>query len=308
MTEPRLEFVTCASPAGLHRMAYWEWGDPDNDRVLMCVHGLTRTGRDFDTLAQRLCGTYRVVCPDIVGRGASDWLVNPDGYVVPQYVADLLTLIARSRPSRLDWLGTSMGGLIAIALLGAQAMARATRPETVVHGLDAASGIPFGRIVLNDIGPDLDMGGMARIGLYVGQPVAFDTFDQAVDYVRDISPGFGHHTRQQWETLARRVMVQKGRQWIKHYDLGMAKPFALQNEAALRASEALLWSAYESIQVPVLIVRGDCSDLLSTDTAARMLARNPRAALHVVPDVGHAPTFMSDEQIEPVRRFLVADD
>jgi pimeloyl-ACP methyl ester carboxylesterase len=308
MTEPRLDFVTCASPVGLHRMAYWEWGDPANDRVLVCVHGLTRTGRDFDTLARRLSDRYRVVCPDVVGRGASDWLVNPDGYIVPQYVADLLTLIARVDPARLDWVGTSMGGLIAMALLGAQAMARATRPDTAMKGLDAASGIPFGRIVLNDIGPDLDLGGLARIGLYVGQPVAFDTFEQAVDYIRGISEGFGPHAQEQWETLTRRVMVQKDGKWIKHYDLRMAQPFAMQNEAALRASEALLWSSYESIRVPVLVVRGERSDLLSADTAARMLARNPRAELHVVPGVGHAPTFMSDEQIEPVERFLVRGD
>lgn len=307
MPEPRLDFVTCASPAGLHRMAYWEWGDPANDRVLVCVHGLTRTGRDFDTLAQRLCGTYRVVCPDVVGRGASDWLVNPDGYVVPQYVADMLTLIARVRPARLDWVGTSMGGLIALALLGAQAMARATRPETVSGGLDPAAGIPFGRIVLNDIGPDLDLDGLTRIGQYVGQPVAFDTFDQAVDYVRDISPGFGQNTREQWETLARHVMVRHGAQWIKHYDLRMAQPFAMQNEAALRASEALLWSSFDSIQVPVLILRGEQSDLLSAETAARMLSRNARAQLHVVSNVGHAPMFMTDDQIDPVARFLTTD-
>jgi pimeloyl-ACP methyl ester carboxylesterase len=138
--------------------------------------------------------------------------------------------------------------------------------------------------------------------------VAFDTFEQAVDYIRGISEGFGPHAQEQWETLTRRVMVQKDGKWIKHYDLRMAQPFAMQNEAALRASEALLWSSYESIRVPVLVVRGERSDLLSADTAARMLARNPRAELHVVPGVGHAPTFMSDEQIEPVERFLVRGD
>ncbi len=289
-------------------MAYWEWGDPANGRVLLCVHGLTRTGRDFDTLARRLCGTYRVVCPDVVGRGASDWLVDAAGYVVPQYVADMLTLIARAHPSRLDWVGTSMGGLIALALLGAYAQARVARPETVVRGLDPALGIPFGRIVLNDIGPDLDPDGVARIADYVGQPVAFGSFDQAVDYVRDISPGFGPHTRAQWETLARHVMVRHDSQWVKHYDLRIAQPFSLQDAAALKASEAILWSSYESIPVPLLILRGEQSDLLSADSAARMLARNSAARLQVVAGVGHAPTLMADIQIEPIERFLLADD
>jgi len=287
-------------------MAYWEWGDPANDRVLLCVHGLTRTGRDFDTLAQRLCGTYRVVCPDVVGRGRSDWLINADGYVVPQYVADMVTLIARLAPARLDWLGTSMGGLIGLGLLGAQAMSRAMRPDRGALGLAPEKIIPFGRVVLNDIGPNLSFSGLSRIGEYVGKQVVFDTFDQAVDYVRDISPGFGRHTREQWEALTRHVFVQQDAHWIKHYDLRLAKPFSVQNEAAVQASEALLWAAYDSISVPVLLLRGALSDLLSADTAGEMLVRNRHARQHVVDDVGHAPTLMSDDQIAPIEAFLLA--
>src|SRR5690606_23554880 len=116
--EPRLNRVSCLSPAGLHRMAYWEWGDPQNDRVLLCVHGLTRTGRDFDALARRLCQEYRVVCPDVVGRGMSDWLSEPAYYIVPQYLADMVTLIARLNPRVLHWFGTSMGGMIGMTLAG----------------------------------------------------------------------------------------------------------------------------------------------------------------------------------------------
>ena len=136
--EPRLEYVTCASPAGLHRMAYWEWGDPANDQVLVCVHGLTRTGRDFDALAQRLAGRYRVVCPDVVGRGRSDWLANPAFYTVPQYAADMVTLIARLKPARLAWVGTSMGGLIGMALSGSAAFSRPRRPcDRIQHAAGA---------------------------------------------------------------------------------------------------------------------------------------------------------------------------
>lgn len=306
MTEPRLNYVTCASLTGLHRMAYWEWGDPANDRVLLCVHGLTRTGRDFDTLAQRLSATYRVVCPDVVGRGKSDWLVNAGGYAVPQYVADMVALIARLQPTRLDWVGTSMGGLIGLGLLGALAMSRHSRPDRGVFGLPKEDTIPFGRVVLNDIGPNLDFSGLSRIGDYVGKPVTFDTFEQAVDYVRDISAGFGQHSRQQWETLSRYVFVQQDGKWVKHYDLRIAEAFALQNEAMVLASEALLWSAFESITVPVLVLRGEHSDLLSPATLQDMLARNKLAQAHVVRNTGHAPTLMTDEQTDPVASFLLA--
>ena len=164
-------------------MAYTEWGDPDNDRILLCVHGLTRTGRDFDTLARRLAGQYRVVCPDVVGRGRSDWLSNPALYTVPQYVSDMVTLIARLRPATLAWVGTSMGGLIGLGLAGAAAyarMARASQP----NGGDWPEGrdIRFERMVLNDVGPRLEPAALARIGQYVGQPGRFDSFDQAVRY------------------------------------------------------------------------------------------------------------------------------
>jgi pimeloyl-ACP methyl ester carboxylesterase len=307
LSKPRLDYVMCASPAGLHRMAYWEWGDPENDRVLLCVHGLTRTGRDFDTLAARLGSTYRVVCPDIVGRGKSDWLVNPASYVVPQYAADILTLIARLRPARMDWLGTSMGGLIGLALIGSEAMSRALRPDRGAFGLPPDLTVSFEKIVLNDIGPTLSLDGLARIGQYVGKPMQFETFAQAVDYVRAVSPGFGPHSQSQWEDLTRHVVNQQGTHWIKHYDLRMAEPFALQTESAVKASEALLWAAYDSIAVPLLVVRGEQSDLLLADTARQMLARNLHARLFEVAGVGHAPTFQSDDQIDPVEQFLLSD-
>ncbi len=305
-SEPRLDYVTCVSPAGAHRMAYWEWGDPDNDRVLLCVHGLTRTGRDFDQLAQRLAGEYRVVCPDIVGRGESDWLVNPASYVVPQYVADIFTLIARLHPARLDWVGTSMGGLIGLGLAGSLAMSSGARPLRGGAGLSGGDKLPIGKYVFNDIGPALDFQGLSRIGEYVGQSIAFDQFDQAVDYVHSVSQGFGDHDRQGWEALTRHVFIRQGDQWIKHYDLRIAQVMAGMTEPMLMASEALLWAAYESIERPILIVRGEVSDLLSAESAEQMLRRNPRASLHTVAGVGHAPTLRDPVEIEPVARFLLS--
>jgi pimeloyl-ACP methyl ester carboxylesterase len=310
MQNPRLDFVTCASPAGMHRMAYWEWGDPGSDKVLICVHGLTRTGRDFDTLARRLCGEYRVVCPDVVGRGASDWLLNPSFYTVPQYVGDMVTLIARLRPATLHWVGTSMGGLIGMVLAGSAAVSARMRGARQTHGGSRLAGpeLRIDRMVLNDVGPRLAADALARIGQYVGQGQEFASFDDAVAYLRQVSASFGTHTDEQWRELARHVFLQRGDRWIKHYDLGLAMPFAAQDDAALAAGEQLLWHSYEALDHPILIVRGQDSDLLSAATAADMVRRNPRARLVEVPGVGHAPTLMDETQIEAVAAFLREPD
>lgn len=307
MPEPRLEYVMCASQTGTHRMAYWEWGDPANDNVLLCVHGLTRTGRDFDEVAKSLRDKYRVVCPDVVGRGKSDWLVNPAGYVVPQYVADMLTLIARLSPARLDWLGTSMGGLIALGLAGALAMSAAQRPDRGAFGLAPDQTVRLHKLVLNDVGPQLNIEGLSRIVDYVGKSPQFDTFAQAVDYVRSVSEGFGQHTPEQWEQLTRYVFNRQGDHWIKHYDVRMAEPMALQSQASTEATELMLWAAFQSIAAPILIIRGEQSDLLSIQAAQEMLARNSNARLVQFPDVGHAPTLQTPAQIQPIMQFLLDD-
>jgi pimeloyl-ACP methyl ester carboxylesterase len=287
-------------------MAYWEWGHPDNDRVVICVHGLTRTGRDFDDLAKRLSPHFRVVCPDIVGRGRSDWLINPASYVIPQYVADILTLIARLRPVQLDWVGTSMGGLIGMGLAGTLAMSALQRPARGPLGLPPEQTISFNKVVLNDIGPSLNSEGLERIAEYVGQALRFDTFEQAVGYVRTVSASFGPHTDEQWQALTRYVFNQEGDHWVKHYDLRLAEPMAAQTEAVMQASEKMLWASYESIASPILITRGALSDLLTRDTAQKMLARNRHAQLVEFSGVGHVPTLMADEQITPVEQFLLS--
>ncbi|WP_026068066.1 alpha/beta fold hydrolase [Pusillimonas noertemannii] len=304
MTEPRLEYVMCASPSGVHRMAYWEWGDAGNDKVLVCVHGLTRCGRDFDELAGKLAAHYRVVCPDVVGRGRSDWLVDPSAYTVPQYISDMLTLIARLDVEQVDWLGTSMGGLIGLGLAGALAMSALQRPQRGEFGLPAARTVRLGKVVLNDIGPRLDAQGIARIAGYVGSDVSFDTFDEAVAYVQSVSAGFGPHSQALWKRLTRDMFNQQDGRWIRHYDLRLAAPMALQDEAALKAAEFMLWSAYDSLALPVLLLRGEESDVLSRETADEMLARNGQAQLVEFHGVGHAPTLLTEEQIAPIERFL----
>jgi pimeloyl-ACP methyl ester carboxylesterase len=288
MSQPRLKSVQCSSPAGLHRMAYKEWGDPANDRVLVCVHGVTRVADDFDALAQALSDRYRVVCPDVVGRGRSDRLRDPAYYVVPQYVNDMVTLVARvtAGDEGVHWFGTSMGGLIGMILA-------------------ALPGSPVRRLVLNDIGPTLDPVALARIGDYIGQDIRFPSFDAGAAFVRDVSDAFGPHSDDQWHKLARDVLVQApDGQWVRHYDLALAAPFAALTAERAAADEAALWAAYDAISCPTLLVRGERSDLLSRATAAAMTARGPHPQLVEIAGVGHAPTFLQPEQIAIARAFL----
>ena len=302
--QPRLNHVMCASPAGMHRMAYWEWGDPHNDKVLLCVHGLTRNGRDFDVLAARLAEDYRVVCPDVVGRGRSDWLINPAFYVVPQYVSDMLTLIARLNPVRLDWVGTSMGGLIGMGLAAGLATSAAMRPDRSEFGLEASRGLPLGRMVLNDIGPVLNDSGLSRIADYVGRPETFDSFEQAVEYVKSVSLGFGPHDEAGWQALTRYVFNRDGHKWVKHYDLRIAEPIAQQDASVLQGAQAVLWAGFDSLREPVLILRGETSDLLTEQGMQLMLQRKVNARGLTFTGVGHAPSLRSDDQVEAVAEFL----
>jgi pimeloyl-ACP methyl ester carboxylesterase len=288
--EPKLKTVQCSSPAGLHRMAYKEWGDPANPRVLVCVHGVTRVSGDFDHLARALCDHYRVVCPDVAGRGRSERLRDPAHYVVPQYVADMVTLIARATAvgdaSEVHWFGTSMGGLIGMIL--------ASLPDS-----------PIARLVLNDIGPTLDPAAMARIGEYIGQDVRFPSYEDGAHYVREVSASFGPHSEAEWDKLARDVLVQNvDGHWTRHYDLGLAKPFAAITPERATQDQQMLWQAFDAIRCPTLLVRGGQSDLLSRATADEMTRRGPKPRLVEFAGVGHAPTFVHDDQIGAARAFL----
>lgn len=287
-------------------MAYWEWGDSSNPDIVVCVHGLTRTGRDFDALASSLAERFRVICPDIAGRGRSDWLSNSSAYTVPQYVSDILTLIARLNTTKVHWVGTSMGGLIGLGLAGALTLAPKQQAVGNPQALAREAQIHLGRVVLNDIGPVLDLDGLGRIASYVGEDVQCATFEDAVNYVRTVSAGFGPHTDEQWQALTRHVFVQREGKWVRHYDKRIAQPMALYSPALIQATEAMLWQAYESIQSPVLVLRGQESDLLSAQTAQEMLERNTNASLVEFEGVGHAPSIMARDQIRVVQDFLLA--
>ena len=288
MTEPRLQFVQCLNPSGLHRMAYWEWGETANPRVLVCAHGLARQGRDFDTFAKTLTDHYRVVCPDVVGRGRSEWLGNAAHYQIPQYVADMVTLIARLNATQIDWVGTSMGGLIGI-------------------GLAAMQGSPMRRLVLNDVGPTIQFDSLQRIGTYLGNNMSFPSFDAGQDFLRSISASFGPHTDEQWHALSRPMLVEKDDgQFHLHYDPAIAQPFRLVTQEFAAAGEVALWAAYDQIRCPTFLLRGAESDLISSATAQAMSQRGPKAQRLDVPGVGHAPTLQNDDQICPLREFLLA--
>jgi pimeloyl-ACP methyl ester carboxylesterase len=285
--EPRLNSVQCLDARGLHRMAYWEWGDVANPRVLVCVHGLSRQGRDFDVLAQALCQHYRVVCPDVAGRGRSDWLKDPAGYQIPGYVADMVTLLARLDAQELHWVGTSMGGLIGLGI--------ASLPDN-----------PIRRLVLNDVGPTIEFASLQRIGTYLGLPAHWKSLDEAAGALQAISTGFGPHTREQWLALTRPMLVADGDGFKPHYDPAIAVPFRAITPELAKAGEAMLWAGYDAIRCPTLLLRGAESDLLTRATAGAMTQRGPKARLHEFAGVGHAPTLVQPEQVAVVRDFLLS--
>ncbi|VWB39741.1 alpha/beta hydrolase fold protein [Burkholderia aenigmatica] len=284
---PRQRRVQCASAAGLHHVAYTEWGDPANSRVLVCVHGLTRSGRDFDRLAAALSDTYRVVCPDVVGRGRSDWLADPRLYAIPQYVADMVTLIARTGAESVDWFGTSMGGLIGMALAG-------------------LPGTPVRRMIVNDVGPRIEPDSLTRIGEYLGVQPRFATEQEGVDYLTSLSLPFGALTGDEWREINAPLLRQLPEgDWTMRYDPRIAEPFKTTTPELAALGEAALWRAVETTEASLLVVRGAESDLLSRETVAEMVQRGRHVTQAEIPGTGHAPAFLNADQIALARRFFV---
>ena len=305
MSEPLLQFLTVGDPAANtgapRRMAYWSWDTDIGNRehVVICVHGLSRQGRDFDVLARQLQPHCRVIAVDVAGRGHSDWLADPMGYQVPTYAADLAALIMHLRLVQpalaIDWVGTSMGGLIGMALAAVPAL-----------GLR--------RLVLNDVGPVLQWEALQRIGTYLGQNPSFDSEQAACDYLASISSGFGPHTPEQWRALSRPLLREREGRWWLHYDPAIAAPMRAMLAAdpataqqGVRDGEAMLWAVFDRITAPTLLLRGADSDLLTAQTAERMAERGPRARCVSFPGVGHAPTLIAADQRAVVSDFLLAD-
>ena len=299
MSEPILDFVTCPDPKTTHRMAYWSWGESSAPHVVLCVHGLTRQGRDFDLLAQALVAAakdanlpaIRVICPDVVGRGKSDWLHDPMGYQFAQYAGDMAVLIqslnAQHPIERLDWVGTSMGGVIGM-LLAAQQL-----PTPVRH------------LVLNDIGPVVSWSSILNMKTYVGQVGKFESVQQAANAMWEISKSFGPHTAEEWLALSQNMVrrLEDGT-YTLHYDPALREPIRAVTQEQAQVGEAALWQVYDLIQCQTLLIHGAESELLSLSAVREMQQRGPRAQVASVQGVGHAPTLTHEDQIDIVLQFL----
>lgn len=298
MSEPTLNYVSCPDANGGHRMAYWQWGDANAGHVVICVHGLSRQGRDFDVLAQALCARartpIRVICPDVAGRGHSEWLKDALAYQVPHYAADMLVLIDTLKPSTLDWVGTSMGGLIGLVICG--------QPQLPLP-------VKVRRLVLNDVGPVIQWQALQRIGEYLGETGRFASVEHAADAMRLISTTFGPHSPEQWLALSRpmvRPLNDGSGDVTLHYDPAIAVPFGGVTQQSAEQGEAMLWQLYDAVTADTLLLRGAQSDLLSHDTARMMTQRGPKARLVEFAGVGHAPTLIQSDQVEVVTGFLLA--
>ena len=280
----RQRYVQCASPTGLHRMAYLEWGSRDNPKVVVCVHGLTRCARDFDLLARNLAADYRVICPDVAGRGDSEWLRDPSQYQLSVYLNDMVALIARLDVDAVHWIGTSLGGLIGMAL--------AAFPRS-----------PVAKLVLNDVGPVLSAASLSRIRDYVGKWPPLPTIEAAEAYVRAVSAPFGEHSDAEWRFLTEHVVRKNpDGSFRMHYDPSLA----LSLNAQAQTEDIELWGVYDKVRCPTMVLRGERSDLITRETTSKMSERGPRAKIVEIAGVGHAPTLIHEDQIQLVRTFLDA--
>lgn len=268
------------SPAGFHNVAYTEWGDPAASRVILCCHGLTRNGRDFDALATELSKEARVICPDIVGRGKSDWLRDPVHYGYPQYCADMSALIARLDVTDLDWIGTSMGGLIGMTLA-------------------AQAGTPIRRLVINDVGPFVPKAALLRIADYVGLDNRFSSLAAVETHLRKVLAPFGPLTDAQWQHL-----VAFGHRLRPDGTYGLAYDPAIAVNVKMAVQDWNLWPLWDKVVAPTLVLRGADSDLLTAETAAEMTQRGPKAQLVTWAGMGHAPALMAPEQIDQIKEWL----
>ncbi len=275
--------LTCIGPHGFHRLAYTEWPGPTRDApVLLCVHGLTRNSRDFDVLAEALSSHYRVICPDMPGRGKSEWLDVAGDYGYPVYLGDITTLIARLDVERVDWVGTSMGGIIGMLF--------AALPNT-----------PIGKLVINDVGAVVPKAGIERIAAYAGLDPGFPDLAAFEATLRRVHAPFGPLSDAQWHHLATHSSRRKPDGGIGfNYDPKIAD--ALKQGPI---TDVALWASWDAIQCPVLVLRGEQSDILLGSDAAAMTQRGPRTKLVEFAGIGHAPALMADDQIAAIRDFLL---
>lgn len=269
-------------PIPAHRVACHEWGNPDADYTVLCVHGLTRNSRDFDFLARSLSSRYRVLCPDMPGRGSSQWLTDPTTYAYPTYINDILFIIHTLKITKIHWVGTSMGGIIGMMMAG------------------LAPGI-LQSMILNDIGCLIPKAGLMRIFEYVGVKTYFANRVAAEAALRDIFQPFGITKEEHWQHFFTHSLQEKDGGFALAYDPAIAMNFPKKEEV----QDIDLWPFWESLMpLPCLLIRGEKSDLLTRDTALSMMEKHPHLTLHEVPNTGHAPTLMDEREIGLISNWL----
>jgi pimeloyl-ACP methyl ester carboxylesterase len=278
----QLASLTLGAPFEGTRIGYVEWGPGDAAHSVICVHGLTRNGRDFDALGEALASRgFRVIAVDVVGRGRSSWLADPRQYLVPVYAAQLKLVVEVLGLGAVDWVGTSMGGLIGMVLAAGQ-------PQLIR------------RLVLNDIGPFVPMAALQQLRTYVGVNPQFANLDEAETYLRSIHAGFGPLSDSQWRQLTRdSVVAEEGGGVRLHYDPAIGEAYADLAEADID-----LWELWDQIRCPVLLLRGGDSPLLTAAVAERMGGSGPHARLVTFEGIGHAPALVTADQISVVTSWL----
>lgn len=283
MTEPqpRSRYLTIAG----HEIHVSEWGPPDAPAIVMW-HGLARTGRDFDPPARHFADRFRVICPDTIGRGLSSWSARPDeDYTLPAYIGHAVELLDRLGVGSCRWVGTSMGG--AVGMIGAAGPLK-DRIE---------------RLVLNDIGPEMNPAAIERIRAYVTVVPSFPTMTGFEEFLRLVYAPFGTLSDAEWRTMAESSARRRddGRITV-HYDPQVMQVFARHT------GDYDLWPMWDALTCPTLVLRGAASDLLLADAAQRMTERGPRPELVTVPGCGHAPALNTPDQLAALERFLGGAD
>lgn len=280
---------------GDRKLAYASWGDEKNDRVLFCVHGLSRNGRDFDFLAKALENDYRVICPDVAGRGNSDWLIKKKDYNYSTYVMDALSLLDSLNIKKVDWLGTSMGGIMGMIIA-------AKRPELV------------NKLVLNDIGPKIPGEALDRIYEYVSIKPEFDSYEQAAKHLKKRMSTFGVYYNDLWDHIFKYSIEEKDGKFVFRYDSEIVQKMPLlarvfgnikKPKRIGKCPDVVLDRYWDSISTPILVINGEESDILSKDTYDKMLSSKNNVDGIRIPDIGHAPMLMDDKQISQVKEWLL---
>jgi pimeloyl-ACP methyl ester carboxylesterase len=277
----KTKHITSSNPSGKHRIVYQDWGNENNTNVLICVHGLTRNSRDFDYLAQHLSSQYRVIAPDIVGRGQSDWLPDPALYTLEQYIHDMGALMTHLKLKQVGWLGTSLGGLIGMTI--------AASPNS-----------PIKRLILNDIGPVIKKEAIVYLATSLAETPHFKSLDELQKFLKEAYSAMGHMDKDHWEhmvTYDHRI-TSEGK-ITRNFD-----PKITRWVSSMTTTDLAMWDMWEGIHCPILIIHGEESIILTPEICQEMLKRNSHASLVTIPGVGHTPSLMPESQIRIVQEWL----